>query len=65
MLAMVVRRHRPRIEGLFARIERWTFIKDPRDVHSCSISRDNILTFYGSDADPRIVDPEVAGRIFS
>ena len=40
----------PRIEGLFARIERWTRLEDG-DVHWRSISRDNILTVYGSDAD--------------
>ena len=60
-----VRRYRPRIEGLFARIERWTLVADPRDVHWRSISKDNILTLYGSDADSRIVDPEDASRIFS
>ena len=28
-----VRRYRPRIEGLFAKIERWTNIQDPSNVH--------------------------------
>src|SRR3954447_21890576 len=28
-----IRSYRPRIEGLFARIERWTNVDDPRDVH--------------------------------
>lgn len=60
-----VRRYRPRIEGLFARIERWTSIADPRDVHWRSISKDNILTLYGSDAESRIFDPEDPSRIFS
>jgi len=60
-----IRRYRPRIEGLFARIERWTHVNDSRDVHWRSISKDNILTLYGGDADSRIVDPEDAGRIFS
>src|SRR5262245_61560265 len=36
-----VRRYRPRIEGLFARIERWSRIGAPDDVHWGSISRDN------------------------
>src|SRR5438046_2151379 len=35
-----VRRYRPRIEGLFARIERWT--RDDGEVHWRSISKDNI-----------------------
>ena len=61
----LVRRYRPRIEGLFARIERWTLVADPREVHWRSMSKDNILTLYGSDAGSRIVDPDDASRIFS
>lgn len=60
-----IKRYRPRIEGLFARIERWTNIADATDVHWCSISKDNILTLYGQDANSRIVDPEDPRRIFS
>jgi RHS repeat-associated protein len=70
-----VRRYRPRIEGLFARIERWQWIvsaADPRpeaeqraDGHWRSISKDNILTIYGADANSRIADPEQPERIFS
>ena len=29
----VIHRYRPRIEGMFARIERWTSTSDPNDVH--------------------------------
>lgn len=61
----VVRRFRPRIEGLFARIERWTLLVDSRDVHWRSISTDNILTLYGSDAESRITDPEEGSHVFS
>ena len=60
-----VRRYRPRIEGLFARIERWTRIDSPSDVHWRSISKDNILTLYGLDAESRIADPLEPTRIFS
>jgi len=60
-----VRRYRPRIEGLFARIERWTRIGSPSDVHWRSISKDNILTLYGNDADSRIYDPDDDAHIFS
>ena len=42
-----INRYRPRIEGLFARIERWTNISDPTDVAWRSISKDNITTWYG------------------
>ncbi len=59
----MVRRYRPRIEGLFARIERWT--SDGGDVHWRSISKDNILTVYGRDEKSRIYDPEDHSRIFS
>jgi hypothetical protein len=67
----LVRRYRPRIEGLFARIERWTLIAEPKEeywptgVHWRSLSRDNILTLYGASPESRITDPEDDGRIFS
>ena len=64
-ITYTVRRYRPRIEGLFARIERWTNIADLRDVHWRSLSQDNLLTIYGQDENSRIADPEDAGRIFS
>ena len=59
-----VHHYRPRTEGLFARIERWTRQRDG-DVHWRSISRDNILTLYGKDENSRIADPEEPRRIFS
>ncbi len=59
-----IHRYRPRIEGLFARIERWTRRSDG-DVHWRSISKDNILTLYGKDSGSRIADPENARRIFT
>jgi len=59
-----VQRYRPRIEGLFARIERWTRQGDA-DVHWRSISRDNILTLYGKDANSRIADPADPLRVFT
>jgi RHS repeat-associated protein len=59
-----IHRYRPRIEGLFARIERWTRTSDG-DVHWRSVSRDNVLTIYGKDANSRIADPDDPARIFS
>jgi RHS repeat-associated protein len=59
-----VKRYRPRIEGQFARIERWTRVADG-DQHWRSISEDNTLTVYGRDADSRICDPENPQHIFS
>ncbi|MFI5915060.1 SpvB/TcaC N-terminal domain-containing protein [Dactylosporangium sp. NPDC051541] len=61
----IIHRYRPRIEGLFARIERWTRAGAPGDVHWRSISRDNVLTIYGADAGSRIADPLDPSRIFS
>jgi len=60
-----VRRYRPRIESLFARIERWTNVADATDVFWRSISKDNITTWYGKTAESRIADPADAARIFS
>src|SRR5829696_9149977 len=51
-----VRRYQPRIEGLFARIERWTNLQ-MGEIHWRSITRDNITTFYGKDNNSRIFDP--------
>jgi RHS repeat-associated protein len=59
-----IKRYRPRIEGLFALIERWTR-KSDGDVHWRSISKDNILTVYGRDDRSRIADPADGSRIFS
>ena len=59
-----VRRYRPRIEGTFARIERWSHATDPTDVWWRVISRTNITTIYGASADSRIADPADPARIF-
>ena len=53
----IVYRYRPRVEGAFARIERWTRRADG-DTHWRSIYRDNVLTLYGKDPGSRIADPE-------
>ena len=64
-----VQRYRPRIEGLFARIERWTDVGSG-EIHWRSISKDNVTTLYGKDNNSRIYDPDDAApgqpaRIFS
>lgn len=58
--------YRPRVEGLFARIERWTRRADG-DMHWRIWSKDNILTIYGLDDDSRIADSPCGGpqRVFS
>lgn len=60
----LIQRYRPRIEGLFARIERWTELATG-DMHWRSISKDNILSIYGRDAESRIADPLDKTRIFT
>jgi Salmonella virulence plasmid 65kDa B protein len=52
-----VKRYRPRIEGLSARLERWTCIATGA-AHWRSLSKDNVLTVYGLDGTSRIADPE-------
>jgi RHS repeat-associated protein len=59
-----IRTYRPRTEGLFARIERWTRLDDGV-AHWRSLSRDNVLTIYGLDAASRIADPDNPARVFS
>ena len=35
------------------------------ETHWRSLSKDNVLTVYGLDADSRIADPQAPGRVFS
>ncbi len=60
-----IRRYRSRIEGLFARIERWSNTTDPTDVIWRSISKDNITTWYGKTKASRIYDPTDHSHVFS
>ncbi|MGE5830767.1 MAG: SpvB/TcaC N-terminal domain-containing protein, partial [Micromonosporaceae bacterium] len=60
----VIRRYRPRVEGPFARIERWTECVSG-EVHWRSISRDNVTSRYGATAESRIADPDDPRRVFS
>jgi hypothetical protein len=56
-------RYRPRVEGLYARIERWTDEKSGI-AHWRSISRDNVTSIFGQSPEARIADPENPRRIF-
>ncbi len=51
-----INRYRPRVEGLFARIERWTN-RTTGEIHWRSITRENVTTLYGRDNNSRIFDP--------
>ena len=59
-----VMRYRPRVEGLFARIERWSRISDG-DTYWRSISKDNITSLYGSTPASRVADPSDPNRVFT
>jgi RHS repeat-associated protein len=59
-----VERYRPRIEGLFARIERWIEL-GTGETHWRSITSDNVTTVYGKSAESRIADPHNPTRMFS
>ena len=59
-----IRKYRPRIEGLFARIERWTKV-DSGETYWRSISKDNITTLYGNTKESRIADPSDPNHVFS
>lgn len=56
--------YRPRIEGLFSRIERWV-ATDTGITHWRTISRDNVTALYGYDATGRIADPVDPTKVFS
>jgi hypothetical protein len=59
-----VKLYRPRIEGLFARIEKWTRLEDG-DIHWRSFSKDDVLTVYGATCESRICDPANQRHVFS
>lgn len=59
-----IKAYRPRTEGLFSRIERWTRLDDGAS-HWRSISKDNIISVYGLDAHSQIADPQHPQHVFS
>lgn len=59
----VIRFYRPRIEGLFARIERWQN-KTSGIIKWRVITRENITTLFGWSANSVIVDPSDSTRIY-
>jgi hypothetical protein len=64
----IVRRHCPRIEGNFIRIERWTKISS-REAHWRVTTPDNVTSIYGADKNSQICDPlretDQESRVFS
>jgi RHS repeat-associated protein len=59
-----IKAYRPRTEGLFARIERWTRLNDGA-THWRSISKDNIVSLYGLESASRISDPNNPNHVFT
>lgn len=57
-----VRGYRPRIEGGFSRIERWT--DDGGVCHWRVFAPDSSMTIFGADPESRIFDPDFPRRIF-
>lgn len=57
-------RYRPRIEGAFARIERWARSADG-DVHWRVTAPDNRTSVFGDTAESRVADPDDARRVFA
>jgi RHS repeat-associated protein len=60
----VVQQYRPRVEGLFARIERRT-LKADGSSHWEVTTKDNVTHVYGRSATTQIVDPKDPTRVFS
>ncbi|WP_162902873.1 SpvB/TcaC N-terminal domain-containing protein [Taibaiella koreensis] len=58
-----VKAYRPRIEGLFARIEHISR-KGSSDSWWRVTTKDNVSTWYGLNPEGRLADPEAAARIF-
>ena len=58
-----VHSYRPRIEGLFARIERW-YNPLERISHWRTITKDNITTIYGRSSQTQLTDPTDPQKIF-
>jgi hypothetical protein len=59
----LIRFYRPRVEGLFARIERWTRTRDG-EIHWRSFSKNDVLTIYGDTPASRISDPDHPQHVF-
>jgi RHS repeat-associated protein len=59
-----VQAYRPRVERLFARIERWTH-RPTGDIHWRATTTDNLLSIFGQTPQARVADPEVPQRVFS
>ncbi|MGK7396938.1 MAG: SpvB/TcaC N-terminal domain-containing protein [Candidatus Cyclobacteriaceae bacterium M3_2C_046] len=55
--------YRPRIEGLFSRIEKWVS-RTTGNTHWKTISKANVTAIYGRSEQARVFDPEDKRRVF-
>lgn len=62
-VSYAVHAYRPRVEGLFARIERWVRVADG-DTFWRSIAPDNVTSVYGRTPASRITDSADPRRVF-
>ncbi|MFN8397774.1 MAG: SpvB/TcaC N-terminal domain-containing protein [Bacteroidia bacterium] len=58
-----VQRYRPRIDGTYARIERWTD-QLTGEVHWRTLSPGNLLSIFGQTANARVTNPEAPLQVF-
>ncbi|MEO7327883.1 MAG: SpvB/TcaC N-terminal domain-containing protein [Minicystis sp.] len=58
-----IERYRPRVEGLFARIEQRRN-KETGIAHWTAVTKDNVTSTYGRSEEARIADPDDPRRIF-
>lgn len=58
-----IRFYKPRIEGVFARIEKWS-CKTSQEIKWRVITKENVTTLFGWSAASRISDPEATNKIF-
>lgn len=59
-----IRFYRPRVEGLFARIERWT-ANTGDEIKWRVITKENITTLFGWSSAARISDPDNPAKIYT
>ncbi|MEK5203283.1 SpvB/TcaC N-terminal domain-containing protein [Bacillus sp. FSL R10-2789] len=59
-----IRFYKPRIEGLFARIERW-FEKTSQEIKWRVITKENVTTLFGWSSASKISDPKDVNKIFA
>lgn len=62
-VAFTVKRYRPRIEGMFAVIEKWKN-NETGETHWRSITNDNVHSYYGITAESRLSDPNDSSKVF-